>query len=202
MALLQFSVDEDDLPSSGGGAAQPDPLDRPQTQWDPPADDDRDPHVYRLPENIERSARYHERTPEPNYSQFKAEYIDSKGREYALARAGNFLEGNAGLDNGKFDTPPREGSVKAKRLLMFLRMPINQRWSVPIPDPDGEKLQLYHVATQVLCKSTTDGVFVSGPRARTGYIYMRDFESLGQVADPSPFEPWLRLGKEPGKKWF
>lgn len=207
---LVFEFDDDDLEpnfavtAGGGGDAQPDVLRRAQTQWDPPAEDGRNPLVERLPENVKRSAQYHARTPEPNYAQFQAEWVDQKGREYAFARSGRFLEGQSDdVDNVRFNgVPPREGSVKAKRLLLFLRMPINQRWSVPLPDPAGEKLQLYHVATQVLCKAVTDGVFVANPRGRTGHVFVRDFESLGQVADPSPYEPWLRVGKEPGLRRF
>ena len=77
-------------------------------------------------------------------------------------------------------------------------MPINQRHTVPPPEPDGEKLVLYFVAAQVLCTAKTDGVFVDGPRVRTGHVFVRDFETHGQVSDPGPFEPWLRISEEPG----
>lgn len=166
--------------------------------------DDIEPLTQRPPENAAQSARYHARAPEPNYTQFRAEYVDQKGREYAFARSGRFLEEQAdSVDNARFDgVPPRTGSIVAKRLLLFLRMPINQRWSVPLPDPVGEKLQLYHVATQVLCKAATDGVFVASPRGRTGHVFVTNFESMGVAVDPTPYESFLDVGKPPGAERF
>lgn len=210
---LAFGPDIDDLEptfpliADGGGDAQPDPLSRRgQDQWSvrEVAADGEPPVVKRLPENVEQSARYHARTPEPNYSQFQAEYVDSKGREYAFARRGAFLAAQGDdVDNSRFGgVPPRSGSVKVKRLLLFLRMPISHRWQVPLPTPVGEKLELYHVATQVLCEAKTDGVFVASPRGRTGHVFVNDFESMGQVADPMPYEPWLRISEEPGGERF
>ena len=216
--VLQFAPDDDDdagvvsgnasaLASTGGGAAQRNVLELPQQQWrnadDADADAD-DQSVQQLPGDMASAAEYQARTPEPAYSQFIPEYVDQHGREYALARAGAFLAKNQDdVDNGAFDTPPRSGSARARRLLLFLRMPIAQRYTVPLPEPDGEELRLYFVATQVICIAKTDGVFVSGPRARTGHLYVRDFESRGQVADATPYEPFLGAGgKEPGKTWF
>ncbi len=212
LPLLQFAPEDDEvfvagdesaLASTGGGDAQRNLLVLPQQQWRDDDDDD-DTTVQPLPEDMASAAEYQARTPEPAYSQFIPEYSDQYGREYALARAGGFLAQNRDdVNNGVFDTPPRTGSVSANRLLLFFRMPINQRYSVPLPEPDGEELQLYFVATQVICVAKTDGVFVSGPRARTGHLFVRDFESRGQVADPTPYEPFLGAGgKEPGKTWF
>ena len=200
MQFVFEDADELALASTGGGAAQPDVSALGQTQWDDEGDG-HDKPVPRRPEDVEASAAYHAKTPEPNYEQFRPEFVDQHGREYALARAGKFLERQQDdVDNGRFDTPPRKGTARAGRLLMWLRMPINQRWSVPLPDPDGEELVLYHVATQVKCVAKTDGVFVATPRARTGHVFVRDFESRGQVLDPTPYEPWLRTGKPPGRE--
>jgi hypothetical protein len=114
------------------------------------------------------------------------------------------------VSNGTFATPSPTASSKhaaaaaesTPRLLLFLRMPINQRWQVDLPSPDGEQLELYHVSNQVLCHAVTDGVFVR-PRARTGYLYVRRFASLGQVPEPAIYEAWLRRSaREPGTQWF
>jgi hypothetical protein len=174
-----------------------------QTQW--PDNVNSEVAVKRLPRDSNRSERRHALTPEPNYSAFKAEYVDAKGREYSVARSGKHLmaQGDS-VHNASYNgTPSRTASgEKVGRLLLNLRMPINQRWSVPLPDPWGEKLTLYHPATQVLCKATTDGVFVASPRGRTGHVFVSDFESLGQVDDPTPYEPRLRSGKPPGANRF
>jgi hypothetical protein len=165
---------------------------RKQTQWDD--EDDGDKPVRRRANAVASAAEYHALRPEPNYSQFKAQFVDSRGREYALALH---------LDDktDPFESPPLTGSVKAKRLLLSLRMPIRQRHTVPLPEPDGEALELYHVATQVLCTAKTDGVWVAGPRQRTGSVYVRDFISHGQVSDPKTYEAWLR-GEPEEKEWF
>ena len=189
-----------DPPIVGDEPVLPDPVtSRKRVQW---ADDDDARPVPRRANDIEASASYHARRPEPNYSQFQAEYVDHHGREYALARTGDLLEAQTDVQNEIYDTPPLTGAVSVKRLLLWLRMPINQRHTVSLPEPDGEKLVLYYVAAQVLCTAKTDGVFVDGPRARTGHVFVRNFETHGQASDPGAFEPWLRISEEPGNHHF
>ena len=156
------------------------------------------------PSDPRRAAAYHALRPEPNYSEFSPEFVDQHGREYSVAKAGTFLEQQQDVvANATFTAPSLSGDdVSPRRLLLFLRMPINHRWQTELPDPDGEKLELYHVSTQVLCRAVTEGVFVQ-PRARTGHVYVRGFESLGQVSNPASYESWLRVSaRDPGAQWF
>jgi len=132
------------------------------------------------PQDVERAAVYHAQRIEPSYSEFVPELIDQYGREYSVARAGSFLARQDGLHNASFMTPPLEGVRVFGRLLLFLRMPISQRWSVDLPAPTGETLELYVISNQVQCTARTESVFVA-PRARTGYLIVSDFESHGQV---------------------
>lgn len=158
--------------------------------------------IEKQPKDAERSARYHAKTPNPNYSEFVPQFVDRHGREYAVARTGSFLEDVADdVDNASYTDPPRSGTKRMGRLLMWLRMPIHQRHSEQLPDPVGENLVLYHVATQVVCRAKTDGVFVTA-RARTGYMFVRDFVSEGQTGTPGAYEPWLHAKHEPGSHMF
>lgn len=155
------------------------------------------------PADPRSAAAYHERRPEPNYSEFAPEFVDQLGRQYSVARAGAFLETNLDdVDNAAYAAPSPRVRGEYRRLLLFLRMPINQRWQVDIPSPEGEKLALYHVPTQVLCHGVTDGVFVTA-RARTGHLFVRNFETGEQVSDPARYESWLRISaRDPGAHWF
>ena len=90
----------------------------------------------------------------------------------------------------------------AKRLVLYIRMPIRQRHTVQRPEATGERLTLYHVRTQSLCTCITDGVFFLN-KARTGHLFVRNFNSAGQLADPRPYEQWLKTDThEAGRRWF
>ena len=153
------------------------------------------------PQNVERAAQYHAQRPEPAYDQFKPEFVDSEGREYAVARSGDFLE-QQDVSNGLYTDPPTDRRRELGRLLLWLRMPINLRHSVDPPDPDGERLQLYHAETQVLCEVRTESVFVM-PRMSTGHVFVSNMVSTGKVSNPAPYEKWLQeRGRVPGAVWF
>lgn len=142
----------------------------------------------------ERSERYAAQTPEPNYSEFGelgVEYIDLSGREYRLARGPlvrQYVQAGVVRD-AEFTEPDRE--LRNQHLgtqVFWIRIPIHLRGSVGFPGAQGEHLELYFARDQVLCRGTTDGVYVSGPRKKTATIVLRDFTTFGQLADPSRFE--------------
>lgn len=167
---------------------------RTQTQWDDEGDGD--VKVKRRANNIEKSAKYHARRDSvPSYSKFKPQYVDSHGREYQIV---SFLDDK----DKEFEVPPMDDFIQIKRVLLTLRMPIAQHYSEPLPEPMGEALELFHVESQVLCTGTTDGVYVDGPTARTGKVYVLNFETHGTVSDPEPYIAWLSAHKTTEKQWF
>lgn len=154
------------------------------------------------PQNVERAAEYHAQRPEPNYTQFRAEFVDARGREYAVARGSDLLEQHDDLKNDTFTTPPPDQRRDTGRLLLWFRIPINLRHSVGPPNSDNEGMMLYHPETQVLCTAMSDGVFIQ-PRAATGHMFVEKFVSFGKTNAPEVCERWLRLGTdEPGGNWF
>lgn len=150
----------------------------------------------RFTSDIHKSREYSAKTPEPNYSQFKAQlkkknvYIDLMGREYILA-SGDMRDKY--VTQGFITSPdykePNPSSIESVGTLLFwIRIPIKLRNRVPFPDPEGEKLTLYYPKEQILCRAITDGVFYSGPKKKTGYVVMRNFKTFGQVIDPDRYE--------------
>ena len=154
------------------------------------------------PEDPDAAAEYHAMRPGPNYSEFQAEMVDQYGREYTVARMGSFLDSQDDVDNKEYTTPDGSTSRSFGRLLLFARLPINHRGMVPLPEPDGEKLQLFVVGTQVLCSATTDGAFFM-PRAKTGHIFVTNFQEGKKVVNPAPYMKWVEGGaREPGGERF
>ncbi len=147
----------------------------------------------RRPRDPDKAARYAAQTPELNYSEFgkkKAQYVDLTGREYILA-TGKVTKGyvrSGDIKHPYFVEPDRELQETLGTQVFWIRIPIHLRGTVPFPEPEGENLQLYFARDQILCRGRTDGVFVSGPRKKTGFVVVRDFQTFGQVADPSKYE--------------
>ena len=150
------------------------------------------------PADPDRAAAYHARRPGPNYEEFTPVFSDMHGRQYGVMRRDAEGDAQPTADELVASGAPAAGG----RVRLSLRMPINQRWSVPLPAPSDEKLVLYHPASQTTCSARTDGVFVAGARARTGFVVVRDFVTHGQVADPAVHEPALRTGRPAGAEYF
>ncbi len=145
------------------------------------------------PRDPERAAEYAARAPEPNYSQFgrqRAQYVDQDGREYRLAagEARDALVRAGDIQRPDYAEPSVHGRRAVGRQLFWVRIPIRLRGSVDFPPPRDHALSLYFVRDQVLCRGVTDGVYYTGPRKRSGSVVLRDFVTLGQVADPRPYE--------------
>ncbi len=162
----------------------------------------RDRRRRRPVQDRERSERYAAQTPEPNYSQFGqlgVQYVDFSGREYRLA-SGPIVRQYAragAVRDVEFLEPDRQArKLHFGTQVFWVRIPIYLRGTVGFPDAQGEHLELYFTRDQVLCKGTTDGVYVSGPRKKTGTIVLRDFTTFGQLADPSRFEQLVVQGRK------
>jgi len=143
----------------------------------------------RPPKNLKASSIYHAKTPQPNYSQFgKARFVDTFGREYKIGKGkivDNLIESGEMIFS-KFDDPPLDKTVGWGTQVCWIRIPITLRGTVQMPEPENEEITLYHPHTQVLIKATTGGMF-NYPRAKTGYVILKNFTSFGQVPDPSKF---------------
>lgn len=145
------------------------------------------------PVDIEKSKEYEAKTPEPNYSEFGkmgVEYIDLKGREYILAKEGtlvNTYKSKGLIQTRTFFEPNRNRREIIGTQIFWVRIPIDLRGTVEFPQPDGEHLNLYFIRDQVICIGKTNGVFVSGPKKKTGFMILNNFTTFGQVADPSKY---------------
>lgn len=153
----------------------------------------RSPAYKKRPKDEERSAQYNAKTPEPNYSEFGkigVQYVDMKGREYILARGSEtvrqYVE-SGDITVPDFNEPDRQFTENVGTQLLWIRIPIHLRGTVEFPDSNREALTLYFVRDQVLCTGQTDGVFVSGPKKKTGFVVLRNFSTHGQVSDPSKY---------------
>ena len=151
-------------------------------------------------DDADRSAAYAARTPEPAYAQFGVpQYVDARGREYTLAggTARQLLVRAGDITTPEFVQPDRERRQRVGKQLFWMRLPRTPDTSVAWPDADGEQLWLYFWRTQVLCRGVTDGVYLSGGRKKTGHVVLRNFVTLGQVADPSEYEHLLPSADKP-----
>lgn len=132
------------------------------------------------------------KNPQPNYSNFgKPEYIDDLGREYKLA-TGTVKQSlvETGEDTAQnFEKPELYSEDYIGTKAFFMRIPIDTRDQVPIPDAGfgTSPLQLFDIKTQVVCEGTIDSVFFH-KRRKTGYMVMRDFATLGKSSDPSAWQ--------------
>jgi hypothetical protein len=151
----------------------------------------------------DRSAEYHRRHPEPNYSQFGrlgVEYYDKSGREYVLAKPGTpirkLYEEHGEIRSTRFAGPVRRRGrpqrVRVGTQLFWVRLPKRIGPRAAPPDPDGERLVLYFAPDQIVCTGRTHGVFF-GRRKRTGYMLLSEMAVEGSVADPREFEGWTTL---------
>lgn len=150
------------------------------------------------PKDPEKSAIYAAKTPEPNYSEFgkkgSIQYVDRDGREYRLAEPSSSLvrsHKRASLSGPwkPFVEPGRlERNANYGTQVFWIRIPIYLRGNVDRPNPMGSTLSLYFIREQILCSGTTDGVFFSGPKKKTGYVMLKNFTVIGPTPDPSYFE--------------
>lgn len=154
----------------------------------------RSPLYKKNPKDKKRSIEYKTKTPEPNYSEFQkigTEYVDVQGREYILAKGGflkNGFERSGDIQDPTFLEPDPELKQSVGTQIFWIRIPIYLRGTVGFPEPSGKLLSLYFVRDQILCSGETDGVFVSGPKKKTGFIVLKKFQTFGQVADPSSYQ--------------
>lgn len=151
-------------------------------------------HIDVPAQDLERAAEYEARRPGHNYSEFKPEFADQHGRQYEFARGGSFLE-NLEDEVHNLKHSAGNGFLKAgvenQRMLLWIRMPIRQKYSEKIPEPDGEQLVLYHVETQTICTAKTTGVFFHNARARTGYVFVDGYTVRGRAEDPQTFDRFV-----------
>lgn len=154
------------------------------------------------PQDTERAAVYHAKRPAPPYSKIKPDFVDPEGRQYQVAKEGDFLEEVADtVDNAQYTDPPTDKSRSLGRLLLWVRMPISLRHEVDNPTGDGTRLELYHPATQVLSKVVVESAFIEGTMS-SGYVFVSEMESTGRVREPEAYEKWMQQGREPGAQWF
>ncbi len=148
------------------------------------------------PLNERRAAEYAASTPEPNYAEFGkigAQYVDRGKREYILA-TGPLADAHAragDVSHPDFVSPDPKGVHDVGTQIFWVRIPIHLRGSAGFPDRAGEQLEMYFWREQVRCKGHVDGVFVSGPKKRTGYVIMKDFVTLGRPDKPAEYEKIL-----------
>ena len=150
----------------------------------------------------EKTALYIAKTPEPNYSEFGkigADYIDLKGREYIHATTEHQIVRNyvrvGEIDSPDYTEPSLTVEENVGTQIFWIRIPIYLRGAVDFPEPEDEWVTLYFAKNQILCKGRTDGVYTSGPKKKTGFVILRDFQSYGQVVDPSRYEHLVDKGK-------
>ncbi|KKL68000.1 hypothetical protein LCGC14_2129370, partial [marine sediment metagenome] len=147
----------------------------------------------KFPKDKNLSKQYEAKTPELNYSEFQKEgieYVDLEGREYILAK-GNFRTNyvrSGDIQDPTFLEPDRELKQSVGTQIFWIRIPIYLRGTVGFPEPSGKLLSLYFVRDQILCTGETNGVYVSGPKKKTGFIVLKKFQTFGQVADPSSYQ--------------
>ena len=143
---------------------------------------------------MQKAAEYEARRPGPNYSEFKPEFADQHGRQYEFARNGSFLDN---LQDEVHNLKHNRGTaflakgLENKRMCLWIRMPIRQKYSEKVPQPDGEQLILYHVETQVICTAKTTGVFFHNAQARTGYVLVDGYTVRGRAEDPQTFDRFV-----------
>jgi hypothetical protein len=125
------------------------------------------------PQDIDASAAYHARTPEPNYSEFQPRLADALGREYAVA-----------------EHQPDDG-----RLLLWIRLPIRLRRTVDFPVL-GDDVELFDTQTQHLVIGKIDGIFVSGPTKATGHLFLADARKR-QPTNTAVYARWLDIKAPP-----
>lgn len=123
-----------------------------------------------MPSREKSALAYRGRNSGPNYSEFKAEIIDSNGREYQLARLQQEDEGNT---------------------LLWCRLPISLRRTVQPPDTrlGGESLKLLDLSTMKELRATVHASFFAGAKAVTGSVVLADLRVIG---DANP-EEWSHL---------
>ena len=132
--------------------------------------------------DFEKSAIYEAKTPEPNYSEFgkeKADYIDRKGREYILAPNSaeivqNFIR-SGDIKHPEFEEPHPDIIMNWGTLIFWIRIPIHLRQTITFPDVENEWIEFYFLRDQILCRGKTGGLFVSGPKKKTGFIIIHNF---------------------------
>lgn len=132
----------------------------------------------RPPQDVERSATYHAKTPEPNYAAFGERgptHIDRDGREYIVDAS---------------------STGDSRRVRLFFRIPIRLHDNVLPPSPQGEELELYKVHDQTTLTGRTDGVFITSARKKTGHMFLLNPSYGRQVIDPEPFERWLQVKRK------
>ncbi len=137
----------------------------------------RDPKV-RPPQDVERSATYHAKTPEPNYVEFGERgptHIDREGREYIVDAS---------------------STGDGRRVRLFFRIPRRLHDNVLPPSPQGEELELYKVHDQTTLTGRTDGVFITSARKKTGHMFLLNPSYGGQVIDPAEFERWVQVKRK------
>lgn len=144
--------------------------------------------------------KYKFKYPNPNYYNFeRPEYIDERGREYAVARSEDniglknvvsTLQENGTVSNDSFD---RESSKdgQEKSLVMWMRIPIaasrsNVRDKLGFPDASGQKLTLYHYDTQGVYEAVTDGMF-HGDKRKTAFCILRKFRWIEDSKSPPDY---------------
>jgi len=143
----------------------------------------------------EKTAIYEAKTPEPNYEEFGeigADFIDFKHREYILATSEHQIVSKyARVGDIKFPDYTEPSLTKSEGVgtqIFWIRIPTHLRGTVDFPEPEDEWITMYFHRNQILCKGRTDGVYVSGPKKKTGFVILRNFQSSGQVLDPSKYE--------------
>ena len=134
--------------------------------------------------------KYRAKYPQLVYSEFgKPDFVDTLGREYRVAR-GSFadqLSNEGRVSNDHFLEPKLRASQKIGTLLLWIRIPIRTHGQVKFPEAVGEELEFFWAKQQVRASASTDGVYY-GERRKTGYMFVRDFITYGQVKNPSVYD--------------
>jgi hypothetical protein len=146
--------------------------------------------------NIDKSFEYHAKHPEPNYSKFKTEFIDIKGREYRRADqtfVDRYIKEGSMISRLPYDIPLK-GDDNWGKQIFWIKIPIRLRGNIGYPDKE-EYLELFDIHNQIIGDGFTDGIFY-GEKKKTGYVIINDFITRGQLRDPSPFLKFIDKKKK------
>lgn len=140
--------------------------------------------------NSNERFNYMIKTPNPNYSEFVPDFIDSDGREYSISNSKQVHGFDIDNDILNAELLSTTDFQSWGNQILWIRIPIKYHNVTTFPNPSNEELYLLHLNTQISASCKTSKVFHL-PRSATGYVIVKNFTTNGQIVDPSIFLPFL-----------